>query len=161
MAFKNVYMTEEDKRRLLAADIPDPRCKRFRLGEEGRKSEYWTYDKESGHVLIGIGVVDRDAFGEFMYLFFWEKLDKEHMIKVILERGMPKKVNDEDEENGIEGYTTWELMNINTPSKVVSDKKKIFKKFIEAMGVFGIDGDPTDDFRIRAIIYDKGGLINE
>jgi len=158
MAFKNVYRTEEEQSRLLAADIPDPRTRRLKIGE---CAKFWTYDKESGNALMEIGVIDREDYGKKMYILFWGKIDKEHMVKGLLEGGALKYPSEEDKENGFGKYREWDLVSIDIPSKLVSEKKKIFETFIEAMGVFGVGGEPEDDFGLRAIIHDKGGLINE
>jgi hypothetical protein len=160
MAFKNVYMTEEDKSRLLAADIPDPAYKRRKLGEGGEK--YWTYDKEAGHILLDIGVIDREDYGKKMYILFLGELNKEHMVEMVLEGGGLIKSSEEDKKNGINFYTEWELVDAKIPHRLLNDKKKIFEMFIEAMGAFAVNGDPKDEeYDVKAIIHDKGGLINE
>jgi hypothetical protein len=159
MAFKNVYRTEEEQSRLLVADIPDPRTNRLKIGQ---CDKFWTYDEELGLALMEIGVLDREDYGKKMYVLFWGELDKEYMIKVLLEQGRWLEASrEEDRKNGINRYQEWDLVSIDIPSKLVSEKKKIFEKFIEAMGVFGINGNPENKYKLRAVIHDKGGLINE
>jgi len=158
MAFKNVYRTEEEQSRLLAADIPDPRTNRLKIGQ---CDKFWTYDEELGLALMEIGVIDREDYRKKMYVLFWGKLDKEHMVKVILERDRYRSLSEGSKKNMLEKYIRWDLISIDIPSRLYGEKKKIFEKFTEAMGVFGVNGNPAYESGLIAIIHDKGGLINE
>ncbi|NLK96444.1 MAG: hypothetical protein GX275_14875 [Clostridiales bacterium] len=152
MAFVNAYLTEEEMRKLIAANIPHPLNKRWKMGENIRR---WTVDKENKIYLFHCGVIDREDYNNEMFALILGNMDAEHFVTIHLYREHSKDKSEElKAKYNNEDIVVWKFIDMNIPEKLEQyfTQKDILVSLNEALDVYAIDGGVDQNFTVKAII---------
>lgn len=152
MAFRNAYLTEEEKEMFEEAQIPDP-------GSYGRYvliPRQWTIDRKNNIALIYCGVPDREEHWKKSFVLFYKGIDSRHMIELIIEEKSTlfgDRTSDKVKKQvgkkllshfDAEIVMTYHIDKIYRVDKTMS-VEAIANILADALSVYGVKGDPDSD----------------
>lgn len=153
MAFQNAYLTEEEKQMFREAKITDPSSLRGELLVPNQ----WTIDRCSKIALVYCGVEDREEHWKETFYLFYNSINTNQMIKLILIRNRLRL--DEDrilrEKYNVDGVVRWNISECVIPKKlkfVISSEKNVTELLTDMLSIYGIDGNPNDKFKIKIFL---------